>query len=247
MCTDSKRFKVKVPIFFSGTQGFPARREGHYLPQKRELKPDLTYNTCTLQPDSFLALPASAPSSSLNFRILRYLDHTTHRILVLEMASAYLAECGSCGIGAIMKCVGCMDAPEYQPGDSVRSVYCNRDCQKGHWQKHKANCRALGQRKKLLRTANTLKAALLTYREVVYDVDLTKIEFHGGVLCLHQNQRAITAPSKRGLFPDHLTTNIEYKEAALVNNQCTTAMALLGPLTRKLLIGEIPKSIGSKS
>jgi len=153
------------------------------------------------------------------------------------MAPAYLAQCANCGTDATMRCVGCMDAPEYQPGDSIGSVYCNRDCQKGHWSNHKAHCRALGQRKKLLRTANILKAALLTYREVVYDVDLTKIEFQDGVLCLHQNQRPITTRSKRGLFPVHLTTNIDHKEAALANNQCTTAMALLGRLTRKLLEG----------
>ena len=131
-----------------------------------------------------------------------------------------------------------MDAPEYQPGDSVGSVYCNRDCQKEHWPKHRAHCRALGQRKKLLRAANILKAALLTYREVLYDVDLTKIQFQDGVLYLHQNQRSITARSKQGLFPAHLTTNLDYKEAALANNQCTTAMALLGRLTQKLLEGE---------
>jgi len=69
-----------------------------------------------------------------------------------------------------------MDAPEYQPGDSVGDVYCNRDCQKEHLPKHKVYCRARRQRKKLLRAANILKAALLTYREVVYDLNLTKIE-----------------------------------------------------------------------
>ena len=154
------------------------------------------------------------------------------------MALAHLAQCAKCGTDATMKCVGCMDAPEYQLGDSVGSFYCDRDCQKGEWSNHKAHCRALERRKKLLRTANILKAALLTYRELVYDVDLTKIQFQDGVLCLYQNQRSITTRSKRGLFPMHLTTNIDHKEAALANNQCTTAMALLGRLTRKLLQGE---------
>ena len=155
------------------------------------------------------------------------------------MAPSYLAQCESCGTDATMRCTGCMDAPEYQPGDSVSSVYCSRDCQKGHRSNHKARCRALGQRKKLLRTANILKAALLTYREVAYDIDLTNIELQNGVLCLCQNLRLITARSKRGLFPGHLTTNIEHKEAALANTQCTTTMALLGRLTRKLLEGEM--------
>ncbi|CZR53705.1 uncharacterized protein PAC_03585 [Phialocephala subalpina] len=153
------------------------------------------------------------------------------------MAPAYLTQCANCLTDAIMRCVGCMDAPEYQPGNSVGIVYCGRYCQKGHWSNHKAHCCAFGNRRKLLRTASILKAALLTYEEVVYDVDLTKIELQDGVLCLHQNLRSITARAKRGPFPSHLTTNVEHKEAALANNQCTTAMALLGRLTRKLLGG----------
>jgi len=30
VCTDLKMLKVKVPIIFSGTQGFPLRRDGRY-------------------------------------------------------------------------------------------------------------------------------------------------------------------------------------------------------------------------
>jgi hypothetical protein len=44
------------------------------------------------------------------------------------------------------------------------------------------------QRRKLLRAANILKAALLTYREAVYDIDLTKADFQDGILHLYQNQ-----------------------------------------------------------
>lgn len=99
------------------------------------------------------------------------------------MEPIHLMQCESCGKDATMKCAGCMNAPEYKPGDSVTTVYCSRDCQRRHWSDHKAHCRALGQRMKLVRTAIILKAALLTYREVIYDVDLTKIELQDGALC----------------------------------------------------------------
>lgn len=81
---------------------------------------------------------------------------------------------------------------------------------------------------------------MVAYRETVYDVDLTKIEYRDGVLYLHQNQRSVSSQSKRGPFPNHLTGNIEHKEAALVKSQSTAAMALLGPLTRRLLRGKKP-------
>jgi hypothetical protein len=66
---------------------------------------------------------------------------------------------------------------------------------------------------------------------MVYDLDLTKIESKDGVLWLHQIPK--TRPV-RVVFPEHLAIHPEQKEAALLVNQCTTAMALLGRLTRKL-------------
>lgn len=159
-----------------------------------------------------------------------------------DMSASYppaLSGCANCGADATMRCAGCADAPEYHPGDSFRAVYCDHDCQRGHWPNHRVHCKAMQQRKKLLRAASILKAALLIYREADYDIDLTKIDFQDGVLCLHQKQTLVTARSKRGPFPSHINACIEHKEAALAHNQCTTAMALLGRLTRKLLAGEI--------
>jgi hypothetical protein len=95
------------------------------------------------------------------------------------------------------------------------------------------------QRKKLLRAATILRAALLTYREILYDIDLTKIEAKDEMLYLYQNQRAVTSRVKWGSFPDHLTSNVQHREAALTINQCTTATALLSRLTSKLLTGEL--------
>ncbi|KAK4158408.1 hypothetical protein C8A00DRAFT_39382 [Chaetomidium leptoderma] len=150
------------------------------------------------------------------------------------MVRASLTKCARCGADATSWCAGCVDAPEYQPGDAASVVYCGRDCQKDHWPDHKARCRAMRQRHKLLQAAKILKRAFLTYREVVFDLDLTKIEFRDGILYLHQKP---TVRRKRCIFPSHLVNNPEHREAALANNQCTTAIALLGRLTRKLLSG----------
>lgn len=151
------------------------------------------------------------------------------------VGSSSTSKCATCGTDASKRCAGCMDAPEYESGDSTDIMYCSRDCQKSHWASHKIQCKGLQQRKKLLRAAIVLKAALLIYREATYDIDLTKVDFEGGTLRLFQKQRPITAQSNRGPFPSHLVANNKYKEAVLAHNSCTTAMALLGRLTRKLL------------
>ncbi|KAL2871594.1 zinc finger MYND domain-containing protein [Aspergillus lucknowensis] len=98
-----------------------------------------------------------------------------------------MANCANCGTQGTQHCAGCLEAPEYQPGDSTSVSYCSRDCQKEHWPSHKSHCIAMHQRRKLLRTARVLKAALLTYREIFYDIPLTKIDFQDGVLRLHQS------------------------------------------------------------
>jgi len=91
------------------------------------------------------------------------------------------------------------------------------------------------RRKKLLRIAIILKATLLAYRECVFDLDVESIEFREGALCLQLGSELDRLYHTH--FPNHLTANAEYKEAALANNQCTLAMALLGPLARHLLAG----------
>lgn len=149
-------------------------------------------------------------------------------------------KCAGCGAKASTKCGGCEGSPEYQPGDSRDVFYCSKVCQKKHWPTHKDHCKAMQQRKKLLRCAQLLKEALLAFREVLFDLHLTDITFRNGTLYLNRKALRNIDRSKRFPFPDHLTSNVQQKEAALTNNQCTAAMALLGPLTKKLLKGKNP-------
>jgi hypothetical protein len=157
--------------------------------------------------------------------------YVNSRYVLIEMSS----NCARCGTKAALRCVGCLDAPEYEPGDVAMTSYCSSTCLTQGWSQHKARCRALSRRIKLLRAARLSKAALLAYRQVLYDIDLEKIKLRERVLCLHQRQRSASVPAKIVRFPEHLTTNVEYREVALLNNQCTLAMALLGRLIRKLL------------
>lgn len=145
-----------------------------------------------------------------------------------------LNKCAACGEPATMCCAGCRDAPEYIRGDAQNTFYCDRACQHEGRNSHKKKCRNLARRIALYRAGHVLRTALLSYREMFFDLDLTKIESSDGILWLHQilKERVL----RRG-FPDNLKGNIEYKEAALLTNQCTLATALLSGLTRKLLSG----------
>ncbi|KAL2841739.1 hypothetical protein BJY01DRAFT_256951 [Aspergillus pseudoustus] len=126
------------------------------------------------------------------------------------MESDSAAMRANCEGDATPRCAGCINAPEYQRCDS-------------------------DDRKKLLRAATVLKTALVTYRETAYDIDLTRIELGNGVLILRQKPPSIHSRPIRRPFSGHLTGIPEHREAALVNNQCTMAMALLSGLTGILL------------
>jgi len=142
----------------------------------------------------------------------------------------------NCDILASMRCTRCVDAPVYAPDEDIGVVYCSRDCQTRDWQNHKPQCNVLERRKKLIRIATILKATLLAYRECVFDIDLESIEFRDGTLRLLMGSTHDRPFHTH--FPSHLTANLEHREVALANNQCTLAMALLGPLARQLLTGK---------
>lgn len=174
--------------------------------------------------------------SDLIHTVLRYPgDVSSIQFMDTSVGLTSESRCASCGSDASTRCAGCIGAPEYKSGDAANTIYCDRECQRAHWNTHKDQCKTLQQRKKLLRAAEILKATLLTYREATYDVELTGVHYKDGVLLLHQNQRSITTRIKRGPFPNHLVANAQHKEAILAHNSCTTAMALLGRMTRKLL------------
>ena len=148
-----------------------------------------------------------------------------------------IGKCAHCNGDASLNCSGCYHAPEYEAGDVKQTKYCGRECQTAHWPSHKASCNPMRKRLKLLRAARLLKAVLLAYRECVFDLDVSKIELSDGVLQLHQRLRLASARKPYMPFPSGLTSSLGHREAALANNQCTTALALFGRLAKNLLSG----------
>ncbi|PYH92235.1 hypothetical protein BO71DRAFT_457857 [Aspergillus ellipticus CBS 707.79] len=147
------------------------------------------------------------------------------------------APCAHCGTEDPRHYCGCVEAPEYQPGDAAKTTYCGQYCQARHWPIHKPHCIALRGRKKLVRVALILKTVLLAYREIMYDVSLDSVDFRDGTLYLHRVQNPGSLLSTHCRFPRRLTTNPEHKEAALIANRYTLALSLLFQLTQRLLEG----------
>ncbi|OTA60805.1 hypothetical protein K449DRAFT_396089 [Hypoxylon sp. EC38] len=154
------------------------------------------------------------------------------------MGSAPVNFCARCGIQASKRCTGCLDAPEYQPGDSLDVFYCGSDCQQRHWQAHKAQCNIRRERKKLLRTAMLMKATFLAYRECTFSIPLSAIELRDSVLVLILEIDPKRSDHWLSPFPEDVTTNDKHREAAKVLDQCNAVPSLLGRLARQLLEGK---------
>ncbi|KAL4790269.1 hypothetical protein BDV19DRAFT_402212 [Aspergillus venezuelensis] len=151
------------------------------------------------------------------------------------MASTNRSSCANCREPAILQCTGCKDAPEYETGDVKAVFYCTATCQKIHRPRHKTYCKTLATRKKLARVAAVCKAAVLTYRAIEFDVELSGIELKGNTMFLYDNQRNLSIPPKRGPFPEHVTSSPEHRDAALSWFFCFASHALLSTLLPKLL------------
>ncbi|RDW68788.1 zinc finger MYND domain-containing protein [Aspergillus mulundensis] len=142
--------------------------------------------------------------------------------------------CALCSKEATLRCSGCGDSPEYRLGDALDTFYCSRACQREHRPTHKSRCKAKGLRVKLGRAVIMLRLGMLTYREIFYDLNLTKVESRDDVLFLHHKEPKPGASFKFRPFPNHLVTNWVIQHAVLCHNQSIAAIALLGRLARKL-------------
>ena len=145
--------------------------------------------------------------------------------------------CANCGTEATIQCEPCMDAPEYEPGDSTSTFYCTPACQTADLRNHKTYCRIRAQRKRLLRAAIIIKAALLVYSEPSYERTIAELDRLDKVLALPYNCGGSYYPrlDPDAFLPDPTPAQ---REAVLMYSLCGgLATRLVGRLTHKLLAG----------
>jgi len=107
-------------------------------------------NTITEKWPNQLKLQLGQPGAEEEFRLLlgsgftnieRYvewrkdlhgLELTGSGVLSRESEKLSVTKCANCGSLASIRCIGCVDGPQYESGEPIGVAYCNRDCQVTH-------------------------------------------------------------------------------------------------------------------
>lgn len=146
-----------------------------------------------------------------------------HGLQVITMQSQL---CASCKKPAVIACPNCKDSPIPDNTTEYPGYYCSRVCQYAHKLKHKTTCKRMLQRRLLYRAGDLLQALFYTYRENVFDKQISKIEDKDGKLYLHGIKSLKTVGTKLDMlqtFPRHLVTNEADKQHALAYLACCDA------------------------
>ncbi|KAI1329467.1 hypothetical protein F5Y16DRAFT_417855 [Xylariaceae sp. FL0255] len=126
--------------------------------------------------------------------------------------------------------------PEYTPGDVGITYYCSLDCLEIDRLQHEPHCELRRKRQRLYRAAEVFQFVLLAYRECIFDMDITRIDYRDGELRLHRLRPSASPRLPFGPFPP-LMDSVILRMATLASGQCGTMLALLGRLSEFLLSG----------
>ena len=113
--------------------------------------------------------------------------------------------------------------------------YCDAECQKMDWSKHKKICNGISLERTIQRVAHLLQDVFLLFCEKTYDCNTVKIEDTGKVLYLYDG------PFIPGIyipFPNHLVSNEKDKRMVLCTLMCAEPIAYLHDFLSELLEGE---------
>lgn len=154
--------------------------------------------------------------------------------------------CAHCQKPSTTRCTGCLGAPEYHNTTASATFYCNKECQKSDWQRHKSQCHILQARKKLARAAELLQSIFYRIRMHAYDKQIGPFKFNsmrpdGSKIYLDGIESSwLQRPPTMRQFPISFEQieDQDKVEAVLAYVGCTEALLYLHDFAGKLLAGE---------
>ncbi|KAK5124852.1 hypothetical protein LTR85_001042 [Meristemomyces frigidus] len=155
------------------------------------------------------------------------------------MAATEQTACAACGKPASTRCAGCIEGLD-QNGQLSLTYYCNKDCQRAHWPKHKNDCKLANARKVLYRGGEFLMTVWMAFREEAFDLCLGQAHKEGEEL--HVFEGKWNGPQVLVRYQQHLASDPLDKEALLSHRACTDAVANIHGLILKIFAG-IPKFV----
>jgi hypothetical protein len=147
---------------------------------------------------SLISRSASPPPTSSSLT-LAYPGHPLSTDIDTALLTPMARHCRNCDKEATLKCGRCN-----------KVIYCDSECQEIDWTKHKTVCNKIEDPVVIIsRAAELLQRKFYTFREMVYDTKVLRLEERGKMLLMHVEQ-ADASCSLGGhfiKFPSHLVRN----------------------------------------
>ena len=124
-------------------------------------------------------------------------------------------------------------------GQLSPTFYCNYECLKADWKKHKVSFRNANQRKQLYRGAVLAQEIFYVVREIGFDGHLKEVvKEENGRMCMHLQRNVVSAdilPLQP--FPNHLFESEEDKKPVLSWLTCNESLIWMHELLEKVFEG----------
>jgi hypothetical protein len=140
-------------------------------------------------------------------------------------------------IAKALKCGGCCS--QLGNENHASTFYCKKECQVAHWKVHKKECKAHQTRQILYRAGSLLQDMFCDYRELLFHLDIVKIEKKDDGLYLKSRnyEKFRTSSTMFYPFPEGLATTEKDRKSALTFMACRDAVAWMKEIIAYFLQG----------
>ena len=145
-------------------------------------------------------------------------------------------KCSNCPKSASHICKACRNMPNDTDGKITSTWYCGAKCQSGHWDEHKARCKAARARQALYRAGSVAKQMFYLYLEHCLMWSPGHILKIGTTWYIYP--RVYTGTSQLMPFPYDTIQDSHEQEAVRTLQSCNTALSEMHDIFKVLLKGK---------